>query len=147
MALVVQSPPLVAQPGGTAERQLSLPRVFTGVYVTNFEIGYFVECDLRGGGCLNWVQQELRWLDGSSPERDVALMGCIAKWNGSRDRWAIYAISFRGRETLDRRPKQFLNDTERRVLFDDLLALELIGTDDTEQWLLPRYRRLPTMTC
>ena len=147
VALAAQSLPLAAQPSIATERPLSRTRVFTGVYVTNFEIGYFVECDPGGGGCADWVQQESRWLNGSSREQDVRLSECIARWNGSSDRWALYAIEFRGRETLDRQPKRFLHDTERRVLLDDLVALELIGTDHTADWLLPRYGRRPTMTC
>ena len=148
IALAAQPLPaqLMAQPT-TAERPLSPMRDFVGVYVTNFEIGYFFECDVSGGGCSDWIRQEPRWLTGSSREREAELMLCIARWNGSRDRWALYAISFRGRETLDRQPKQFLHDTERRVLLDDLTALELIGTDRTVEWLLPRYRRRPTMGC
>jgi len=43
----------------------------------------------------------------------------------------LCANVFRGRETLDRRPKQFLPETERRVLLDDIVALELIGADET----------------
>lgn len=147
IAFAVQSLPLVAQPGGASDRPLGPMRAFTGVYVTNFEIGYFVECDAPGGGCVDWVHQELRWLTGSSSQRESALMDCIARWNGSRDRWALYAISFRGRETLDRQPKQFLHDTEQRVLLDDLVALELIGTSETVDALLPRYTRQPDMSC
>lgn len=147
IALAGQSPALAAQPGATTERPLSAPRDFTGVYVTNFEIGYFFECDPIGGGCTSALEQEPRWLTGSSSEREAGLMECIARWNGSRDRWALYAISFRGRETLDRQPKRFLHDTERRVLLDDLLALELIGTDQTVGLLLPQYRRRPSLAC
>jgi hypothetical protein len=147
VTLAAQAQPLVAQPSTPAERPLSPSRGFIGVYVTNFEISYFVECDPRGGGCADWVRQEPRWLSGSSREREVRLTECIVRWNGSRDRWALYAISFRGRETLDRQPKRFLHDTERRVLLDDLAALELIGTDQTADWLLPKYDRRPTVTC
>jgi hypothetical protein len=146
LALAAQSLPLAAEPGIAADRLLSPPRDFTGVYVTNFEIGYFVECD-PAGDCADWVQQEMRWLTGSTAQRESALMECIARWNGSRDRWALYAIFFRGRETLDRRPKRFMHDTERRVLLDDIIALELIGTDQTVGLLLPQYRREPRMAC
>lgn len=145
-ALGLQPIPSAAQPPIPADRPMSAPRDFLGVYVTNFEIGYFVECD-PNGGCIDWVHREPRWLTGSSRDREVRLMDCIARWNGSRDRWALYAISFRGRETLDRRQRTLMHDTERRVLLDDLTALELIGTDATVDWLLPRYRRTPAMRC
>jgi hypothetical protein len=145
-ALALQPIPLAAQPPVEADRPMSAPRDFLGVYVTNFEIGYFVECD-PDGGCTDWVHKEFLWLTGSSRDREVRLLDCIARWNGSRDRWALYAISFRGRETLDRRPLTFMHDTERRVVLDDLMALELIGTDDTVNWLLPRYRHRPQMGC
>lgn len=145
--LASQSICALAQPGPAPDRPLSAMREFVGVYVTNFEIGYFVECDPEAGGCVEWLHQEPRWLTGSSGDREAHLMRCIARWNGSRDRWALYAIAFRGRETLDRQPKRFLHDTERRVLLEDLVALEMIGTDDTVGMLLPRYRRRPRMGC
>lgn len=139
--------PLSGQPAARPDRPLSAPREFLGVYVTNFEIGYFVECDPADGSCADWAHQEFRWLTGVSREDEQRLMGCIAQWNGSRDRWALYAVAFRGRETLDRRPRSFMHDTERRVVFDQILALEMIGTDETVGWLLPRYRRRPQMGC
>ena len=117
------------------------------LYVTSFEIGYFIECDPASGGCGDWLRQERRWLTGSSPADEQRLMDCIARWNGSRDRWALFAIAFRGRETLDRQPKRSSHDTERRVLLGEIEALEMIGTDETGAWTLPRYRRRPQMRC
>jgi hypothetical protein len=67
--------------------------------------------------------------------------------NGSIERWALFAIRFHGRETLDRRPKRFLHDTERYVVVDETPALELIGTGETVESALPRYRRLPAVRC
>lgn len=93
------------------------------------------------------MKQEPRWLVGNTPTVEARLIRCIARWNGSRDQWALYAITFNGRETLDRKPKQFLNDTEQRVVLDDLTTLELIGTDRTLEWTLPRYGHHPRMGC
>jgi hypothetical protein len=149
LLLMAASPQATAPSGAPAvsQRPLSAVHEFEGVYVTNFEIGYFVACDPATGGCDNWSKQELRWLVGEDWAREKMLMACVARWNGSRDRWALYAIRFQGQETLDRQPKQVLNDTERPVFFDRIEALELIGTDDTWEYELPRYRRKPRMGC
>ena len=149
VALALAGQPLTAaarQPPPT-ERPLSQQREFHGVYLTNFEVGYFIECEIEAGGCVQWVQQEPRWLTGSSREREARFRDCIARWNGSHDRWGLYAISLQGRETLDRQPKYFLHDTERHVLFDDIRALELIGTDETVDQLLPTFRQRARLAC
>jgi hypothetical protein len=147
LALAAQPLPLLAQSPLAPERRLSPRRDFTGVYITNFEISYFIECDPTDGSCDDFRPGEARWLAGSSPEREARLWRCIARWNGTHYRWARFAISFQGRETLDRQPKRFLHDTERHVLLDDLVALELVGTEQTLEWTGPRYRRRPTLGC
>lgn len=144
---LVAAAPATAQSRESEDRSMSAPRDFLGVYVTNFEISYFVECVPEQGTCDDWIRQEHRWLRGGSPESATRFNDCIAALNGSRDRWALYAISFQGRETLDRQPKAFLHDTEHHVFIDDLSALELIGTSETVEANLPRYRRHPTDLC
>lgn len=141
-------PAAAAQPPSPpGARQLGPVRPFRGVYVTNFEIGYFIECDPARGECDNWVHREFLWLHGADGHPAMTLMACIARWNGSRDRWALYAIDFEGQESLDRQPKRFLHDTERWVYLHRLATLEMIGTDETVDRELPRYRRLPAMRC
>ena len=147
IALIAPCPQVVhAEPSPASERQMSTPRTFEGVYVTNFEISYFVECRLDRGDCDDWLKGEVRWL-GVARSAEAHFLQCIVRWNGSHMRWALYAISFKGRETLERRPKQFLHDTEHYVVVDEVEALEMIGTDDTVEWALPRFRRRPTMKC
>jgi hypothetical protein len=136
-----------AQPVGAGDRPLSPTQTFEGVYVTNFEISYFVPCNLESGGCGDWEKQESRWLSASDRAEDNKLNACMARWNGSRDQWGLFAIVFRGRETLDRRPKQTMHDTERHIFVDEVKALELVGRDFTWEHELPRYRRKPRMAC
>jgi hypothetical protein len=126
---------------------LSPPRLFLGLYVTNFEVSYFVECDTSSGDCDNWLQRERRNLSGSSEAQESHLTNCVERWNGSVGRWALFAISFRGRETLDLQQRRLMYDTERRVLLDEILAMDLIGTDRTVAWALPRYRARPSVGC
>jgi hypothetical protein len=125
---------------------MSATRAFEGVYVTNFEISFFVECRLDRGECDDWVKAEVRWLR-VARGAEALFSRCIVRWNGSHHGWALFGIAFNGRETLDRRPKTFLNDTERYVVLDELNALEMIGTDHTVEWALPRFRHRPTMKC
>lgn len=147
MIALIASAPVTAQTAGSEPNPLSEPRDFLGVYVSNFEISYFVECVPEQGTCDNWIKQEQLWLNVGTPEIALRFNNCKAALNGSRDRWGLYAISFRGRETIDRQPKAFLHDAERHVVLDDLSALELIGTMETEEMNMPRYRRHPSLNC
>jgi hypothetical protein len=147
LAMIAGAAPCAAQTDPRTGRPLGPQRRFEGVYVTNFEIGYVYECEAALGACDDWQKIESRWLVGGTPDVERQLKDCAARWNGSRDRWALYAIAFMGRETLDRRPKSFLHGTERYVLVDRIAAFEMIGTDETIDWALPRYRRRPVMAC
>ena len=147
LATIATFAPCGAQIDPTAGRSLGPERRFEGVYVTNFEIGYFFECQVAIGGCDDWDRQEARWLVGRTWEKERKLMACAAAWNGSRDRWALYAIAFVGRETLDRRKVKSMHGTERHVFLDSIAAFEMVGTDETIDWALPRYRRSPNMAC
>lgn len=147
LAVLLATAPLAAQGGPEQPRTFGPRRTFAGVYVTNFEINYFVECDVAAGGCAGWLHHELISLRVAGPTLNRTITDCIARWNGSLERWALFAIRFEGRETLDRRPKLNMYGTERYVVIDEAPALELIGTDETVGWALPRYRRLPTMRC
>lgn len=133
----------MAQSGQRTDLDYGEPREFVGVYVTNFEISYFVECDLQARACGDWINQEQRWLSTGSSQVADQLRDCITSLNGSPLRWGLYAVSFLGRETQVAQPKAFLHDTEKRVLMDDLHAIELIGTDQTHVQNLRRFQRLP----
>ena len=94
----------------------------SGVYFTNFENSKFVEC---GGpaDCDNWVKKEAEWVN-CVPLACQDLQSRVQKLNESLSKWGDFNIVFVGCRSLHRRVKEFIGDTESKVLVERILRLE-----------------------